>query len=94
VLVTTSSIAVGVSGLVDKGVAQITEAEGSKEESGRTWAKDRNVSMADDGVMGTTTMAVEDAVFAEDLGMVAMLAGTPGGVDRLTVVRPSSGLPE
>jgi hypothetical protein len=48
----------------------------------------------DDGVMGTTRMAVEDAAF-EDVGMNVILdTGTVGGVDSVNVVRPSSGLPE
>jgi hypothetical protein len=49
----------------------------------------------EDGVTGTTTMAVEDAFAAEDEGMNVILdAGMAGGVERVSVMRPSSGLPE
>jgi hypothetical protein len=46
----------------------------------------------EDGVMGTTTMAVEDAFAAEDVGINVIL--TAGGVEKVSAVRPSSGLPE
>jgi hypothetical protein len=107
VLVITSSLVVIV---VYEGVAQLTEAEGSKEKCETPYARNRVVSIADegvigttamaaedvvdDGVMGTTTMVVEGAAVAEHVGLNLMLAGTPGGVDRLSVVRPSRGSPE